>query len=63
LIYKTIDNKSNKNTEYHLTEKGNKINLLLYEIVKYVLYVLEDELRSEKLKQQLDEEYKEILNI
>ncbi len=32
-------------------------------MVIYGLYVLEDDLRSDKLKKQIEKEYKEILNI
>ena len=54
---------SQKKTEYYLTEKGEKINAVLYEMVLYGLYVLEDELRTEEYKKQIKEEYEEILNI
>ena len=54
---------SQKKTEYYLTEKGEKINAVLYEMVLYGLYVLEDDLRTEEYKKQIKEEYEEILNI
>lgn len=63
LIYKYVDDKSYKNTEYHLTEKGIKSNKILYEMVLYGLYVLEENKRSDKLKKQISEEYREIFQI
>lgn len=43
--------------------KGLKMNMLLYEIVLYGLYVLEDNLRSEDYKNEIRQAYEEILNI
>ena len=63
LIYKVTREDSYKNIEYYLTEKGEKFNKILYEMVIFGLYVLEDDLRSDKMKKQLKEEYEEILNI
>ena len=63
LIYKITNTNSNKKSEYHLTPKGEKFNKVLYEMVMYGLYVLEDDLRSDKLKKQTETEYKEILSI
>ena len=63
LIYKITNTNSNKKSEYHLTPKGEKFNKVLYEMVMYGLYVLEDDLRSDKLKKQIETEYKEILSI
>jgi len=63
LIYKNVDANSNKNTEYYQTSKGKKSNKILYEIVLYGLYVLEADQRSDELKKQLDDEYRQILNI
>lgn len=37
--------------------------MLLYEIVLYGLYVLEDNLRSEDYKNEIRQAYEEILNI
>ena len=39
------------------------MNMLLYEIVLYGLYVLEDNLRSEDYKNEIRQAYEEILNI
>lgn len=61
LIYKTNTNK--RDTEYYLTDKGKKINKILYEMVIFGLYILEDDKRPEELKQQIKQEYQEILNI
>lgn len=44
---KFLDDKTPRKTEYYLTEKGKMMNHLLYEIVYYGLFVLEDDLRTD----------------
>ena len=63
LIYKQITNTPIKNVEYLLTEKGKKFNKVLYEMVIFGLYVLEDDYRTDSLKKQIQTEYEEILNV
>ena len=62
LIYKKIiEDDAKRNTEYYLTEKGEKMNKILYEMVIFGLYELEDDLRDEEFKKEIKKGYEEIL--
>ena len=61
LIYKKIIDLDMYKTEYYLTEKGRKMNKLLYEMVIFGLYELESDLRSDEFKEEIKNGYKEIL--
>lgn len=58
---KIIENDSKRNTEYYLTEKGKKMNKILYDMVIFGLYELEGDLRSEEFKEEIKKGYEEIL--
>lgn len=62
MISKTvIEDDSKRNTEYYLTEKGRKMNKILYDMVIFGLYELEGDLRSEEFKEEIKKGYEEIL--
>ena len=62
LIYKKIiENDAKRNTEYYLTEKGKKMNNILYEMVIFGLYELKDDLRDDKFKKEIKKGYEELL--
>lgn len=62
MISKTvIEDDSKRNTEYYLTEKGKKMNKILYDMVIFGLYELEGDLRSEEFKEEIKKGYEEIL--
>ena len=63
IVKNVFEDDSQAVTEYHLTDKGLKINRMLYEIVLYGLYVLEDDLRSDEYKEEIKQAYEEILGI
>lgn len=58
---KIIEDDSKRNTEYYLTEKGKKMNRILYDMVIFGLYELEGDLRSEEFKEEIKKGYEEIL--
>lgn len=58
---KVIEDDSKRNTEYYLTEKGKKMNMILYDMVIFGLYELEGDLRSEEFKEEIKKGYEEIL--
>lgn len=58
---KIIEDDTKRNTEYYLTEKGKKMNKILYEMVIFGLYELEGDLRDEEFKKEIKEGYEEIL--
>ncbi len=60
---KTYYKNSQRNTEYYLTQKGEKMNKILYEMVIFGLYELEEDLRTEDFKKEIKKEYEEILKI
>ena len=54
LIYKNvIEEDGKRNTEYYLTEKGKKMNKILYEMVVFGLYELESDLRTDDYKNEI----------
>ena len=61
LISKKIIDGDTYKTEYYLTEKGQKMNKLLYEMVVFGLCELESDLRSDEFKEEIKNAYKEIL--
>lgn len=62
LIYKKIiEDDSKRNTEYYLTEKGRKMNKILYDMVIFGLYELEGDLRDDDFKKEIKKGYEEIL--
>lgn len=64
LIYKkTINDGTKKNTEYHLSENGKKMNRIIYEMLIFGLYVLEDDLRTDEYKDEIKEAFKELLDV
>lgn len=63
IVKNVLEDDSQTVTEYFLTDKGLKMNRLLYEIVLYGLYVLEDDLRSDDYKEEIKQAYEEILGI
>lgn len=64
LIYKNVCDEGNRrNTEYFLTEKGKHMNKVLYEMVVFGLYVLEDDLRTEEYKKEIKEAYADVLDL
>lgn len=63
IVKNVLEDDSQTITEYFLTDKGLKMNRLLYEIVLYGLYVLEDDLRSDDYKEEIKQAYEEILDI
>ncbi|MBQ2665179.1 helix-turn-helix domain-containing protein [Methanobrevibacter sp.] len=58
---KVIEDDNKRNTEYYLTEKGKKMNRILYEMVIFGLYELEDDLRDDEFKEEIKKGYEEIL--
>lgn len=56
-----IEEDSKRNIEYFLTEKGRKMNKILYEMVIFGLYELEGDLRSDEFKEEIKKGYEEIL--
>lgn len=60
---KIIEDDTKRNTEYYLTEKGKQMNKILYEMVVFGLYVLEDDLRSDEYKEEIKKGYEEILDL
>lgn len=63
IVKNVLDGDSQNITEYVLTDNGLKMNKMLYEIVLYGLYVLEDDLRSDEYKEEIKSAYKQILDI
>ena len=62
MISKNVCEDNNKRaTEYFLTEKGRKMNKILYDMVIFGLYELEGDLRSEEFKEEIKKGYEEIL--
>ena len=62
MISKTvIEDENRRNTEYFLTEKGKKMNKILYDMVIFGLYELEGELRDDEFKEEIRKGYEEIL--
>lgn len=58
---KIIDDDAKRSTEYYLTEKGRKMNRILYDMVIFGLYELEGDLRDDEFKEQIKKGYEEIL--
>jgi len=56
-----IEEDSKRNVEYCLTEKGKKMNKILYEMVIFGLYELEGDLRDDEFKEEIKKGYEEIL--
>ena len=56
-----IEDDSKRNIEYFLTEKGRKMNKILYEMVIFGLYELEGDLRDDDFKEEIRKGYEEIL--
>lgn len=64
LIEKTnIDLKTRNKTEYKLTDKGLKVNRILYELTLFSLEELDSAKINETLKNKLLKEYSESLNL
>ena len=64
LIYKkVIEDDGKRNTEYYLTDKGKKMNKILYEMVVFGLYELESDLRTDDYKNEIKKGYKDILDL
>ncbi len=62
MIFKTvIEDENRRNTEYYLTDKGKKMNKILYDMVIFGLYELEGDLRSDEFKEEIKKGYEEIL--
>ena len=62
MISKTvIENENRRNTEYYLTDKGRKMNRILYDMVVFGLYELEADLRDDDFKEEIRKGYEEIL--
>ncbi|WP_407376616.1 winged helix-turn-helix transcriptional regulator [Methanobrevibacter sp.] len=60
---KIIEDDAKRNTEYYLTEKGKQMNKILYEMVVFGLYVLEEDVRSDDYKEEIKKGYEEILDL
>ena len=58
---KIIEDETKRNTEYYLTQKGRKMNKVLYEMVIFGLYELEGDLRDDDFKEKIKKGYEEIL--
>lgn len=58
---KVIEDDTKRNTEYYLTEKGRKMNKILYDMVIFGLYELEGDLRDDEFKEEIRKGYEEIL--
>ena len=58
---KVIEDDAKRNTEYYLTEKGRKMNKILYDMVIFGLYELEGDLRDDDFKEEIKKGYEEIL--
>jgi len=58
---KIIEDDTKRNTEYYLTDKGRKMNRILYDMVIFGLYELESDLRSDEFKEKIKKGYEEIL--
>lgn len=56
-----IEEDSKRNIEYFLTEKGRKMNRILYEMVVFGLYELEGDLRDDEFKEEIRKGYEKIL--
>ena len=56
-----IEDESKRNIEYFLTDKGRKMNRILYEMVIFGLYELEGDLRDDDFKDEIKRGYEEIL--
>ncbi len=56
-----IEDENRRNTEYFLTEKGRKMNKILYDMVIFGLYELEGDLRDDEFKEEIKNGYEEIL--
>ena len=64
IVVKKVDyNNSQKNTEYYLTKKGFKLGGILYDMTLYGLDELDCVSASEKRKNEIKMEYKEIFDI
>ena len=63
IIKKVLYEDTYKNTEYYLTDKGHKLNTILYDMTLYGLDELDCVDASDDKKQQIRDEYKEIFNI
>ncbi|WP_407379580.1 winged helix-turn-helix transcriptional regulator [Methanobrevibacter sp.] len=62
MISKTvIEDENRRNTEYYLTEKGRKMNKILYDMVIFGLYELEGDLRDDEFKEEIKKGYEKIL--
>ena len=61
ILKKVIEDDSKRNTEYYLSEKGKKMNKVLYEMVIFGLYELEGDLRGDDFKEEIRKGYEEIL--
>lgn len=60
---KVIEDDGKRNTEYYLTDKGKKMNKILYEMVVFGLYELESDLRTDDYKNEIKKGYKDILDL
>ena len=58
---KIIEDETKRNTEYYLTEKGRKMNRILYDMVIFGLYELEGDLRDNEFKDEIKRGYEKIL--
>ena len=58
---KVIEDDTKRNTEYYLTDKGRKMNKILYDMVIFRLYELEGDLRDDDFKEEIKKGYEEIL--
>lgn len=58
---KVIEDDAKRNTEYYLTDKGRKMNKILYDMVIFGLYELEGDLRDDDFKEEIKKGYEEIL--
>lgn len=63
IIYKKVYEDRRESSEYYLTEKGKKLNTIMYDMLLYSLYELNFSSLNDEKKKELKNNYKKSLNI
>lgn len=63
IIEKKVLNTSSAQTEYHLTEKGHRLNKIMFELFNFALYEVDISNQYSKRKEESKQKLKVCLNI
>lgn len=63
IIYKKVYEDRRESSEYYLTEKGKKLNTIMYDMLLYSLDELNFSSLNDEKKKELKNNYKKSLNI